>query len=256
MENSLREVITQRQYMGTATFDPRCKLFLLISIGFVSYFLTGNIPSLLMIMGFAVFISFGDGFSWAAKTAIFYMIVSYLNALLRYMPVPGLTVMMTVFGVTVLKLIPIVMVGRWVLKTTEMDDLTVAFQKMRMPQSVIISLVVMVRYMPTLVTEYRMIRNTMAIRGICDTWWKKLIHPLTTIEFVLIPLLMRCLKVTDELAASGSTRGLEREGARHAINHIHLGMKEYVAIIGTVIFLGSLVMLDQSAVGDIILWRV
>ena len=89
-----------------------------------------------------------------------------------------------------------------------------------------------------------------------DTWWKKLIHPLTTIEFVLIPLLMRCLKVTDELAASGSTRGLEREGARHAINHIHLGMKEYIAIIGTVIFLGSLVMLDQSAVGDIILWRV
>lgn len=256
MGNSLREIITQRQYMGTATFDPRCKLFLLLAIGFVSYFVTGNIPSFLMTMGFAAFISFGEGFLWAVKTVIFYIIVSYLNALLRYMPVPGLTVMMTVFGVTVLKLIPIVMVGRWVLKTTEMDDLTVAFQKMRVPQSVIISLVVMVRYIPTLVTEYRMIRNTMAIRGICDTWWKKIIHPLTTMEFVLIPLLMRCLKVTDELAASGSTRGLEREGARHAINPVQLGMKEYVTMVGTVLFLGSLVILDQSAVGDIILWRV
>ena len=61
-----------------------------------------------------------------------------------------------------------------------------------------------------------MIRNTMDIRGIGDTVWKQLIHPLATIEYILIPLLMRCLKVTDELAASGTTRGLELEGKRYA----------------------------------------
>lgn len=256
MGNSLREVITERKHGGTALLDPRCKLLLLISIGFVSYFLTGNIPSLLLILGFGLFLGFGGGASWAVKMILFYGILSYLNALLRYMPIPGLTVMMTVFGVTVLKLVPIVMVGRWVLKTTQMDDLIVAFQKMKMPQSVIIPFVVTVRYMPTLAAEYRMIRNTMAIRGICDTWWKKLLHPMATVEFILIPLLMRCLKVTDELAASGSTRGLEKEETRHAIHPVRWGGKETIAAAAAVLFLAALVLLDNTAIGDILLWRV
>ena len=52
----------------------------------------------------------------------------------------------------------------------------------------------------TLRIEYRQIRSTMDIRGISDTLWKRVSHPLATIEYILIPLLMRCLKVTDELA--------------------------------------------------------
>ena len=129
-----------------------------------------------------------------------YIIVAYLNALLRYVQVPVLSVIMSVFGVTLLKLIPIVMMGLWILRTTYMDDLMVALQRMRLPQAVTIPLVVMFRYIPTLRIEYRQIRSTMDIRGISDTLWKRVSHPLATIEYILIPLLMRCLKVTDELA--------------------------------------------------------
>ena len=60
----------------------------------------------------------------------------------------------------------------------------------------------------------------MDIRGISDTVWKRVSHPLATIEYILIPLLMRCLKVTDELAASGTTRGLELECKRYALRPI------------------------------------
>ncbi|MFQ7614050.1 MAG: energy-coupling factor transporter transmembrane component T [Roseburia faecis] len=146
-----------------------------------------------------------------------YIVVAYLNALLRYVQVPVLSVIMSVFGVTVLKLIPIMMMGLWILRTTYMDDLMVALQRMRLPQAVTIPLVVMFRYIPTLRIEYRQIRSTMDIRGISDTVWKRVSHPLATIEYILIPLLMRCLKVTDELAASGTTRGLELECKRYAL---------------------------------------
>ena len=64
-----------------------------------------------------------------------YIIVAYLNALLRYVQVPVLSVIMSVFGVTVLKLIPIMMMGLWILRTTYMDDLMVALQRMRLPGS-------------------------------------------------------------------------------------------------------------------------
>ena len=106
------------------------------------------------------------------KMIITYIVVAYLNALLRYVQVPVLSVIMSVFGVTVLKLIPIVMMGLWILRTTYMDDLMVALQRMRLPQAVTIPLVVMFRYIPTLRIEYRQIRSTMDIRGISDTVWK------------------------------------------------------------------------------------
>ena len=54
----------------------------------------------------------------AVKVVIFYAIVSVLSTLLKYIPIPVVSVIMSVFGVTVLKMVPIVLIGRWILKTT------------------------------------------------------------------------------------------------------------------------------------------
>jgi len=251
----ITELIEKNIFCGTAVLDPRCKFLMLIFIGLASYFINGDLTGILLMAVLGIFISGGNGMKWAIKMMAVYLLISFLNTLLRYVAIHGLSVIMSVFGVTVLKIIPIVMAGRWILRTTCMDDLMVSLERAKMPQSVTIPMVVMFRYIPTLGIEYRMIRNTMQIRGICDTFWKKLLHPLTTIEYILIPLLMRCLKVTDELAASGTTRGLERVNKRYALHVVHFGMKEYAVMAGTVLFLGGMVFLDQTSIGTISLWR-
>lgn len=164
MEEKIKQLIKQRQFKRTAALDPRCKMALLILIGCVSYFLNGEVASLILVVTLALFIAIGNGSKWAAKMLVFYVIVAYLNALLRYVSIPVLSVVMSVFGVTILKLVPIAMMGIWTLRTTHMDDLMVSLQRLRLPQSVTIPLVVMFRYIPTLRIEYRMIRNTMDIR--------------------------------------------------------------------------------------------
>ena len=186
-ETQIKQIIERQPLHGTALLDPRCKILLLVCIGFVSYFLAGEVVSLALMLVYGLFIALGNGGKWAAKMIITYIVVAYLNALLRYVQVPVLSVIMSVFGVTVLKLIPIVMMGLWILRTTYMDDLMVALQRMRLPQAVTIPLVVMFRYIPTLRIEYRQIRSTMDIRGISDTVWKRVCHPLATIEYILIP---------------------------------------------------------------------
>ena len=188
---------------------------------------------------------------------VFYVVVACLNSLLRYVSIPILSVMMSVFGVTILKLVPIAMMGIWILRTTHMDDLMVSLQRLRLPQAVTIPRVGNVSgYIPTLWIEYRMIRNTMAIRGISDTAWKRIFHPILTIEYILVPLLMRCLKVTDELAASGTTRGLELEEKRYALNPIHFSWREYIVTALGVGFLAGLLFLDHTFIGEIIIWRI
>ena len=249
MEENIKKLITQRQFQRTAALDPRCKVALLIMIGCVSYFLNGEVCSLVLVASFALFVAAGNGAKWAAKMLLFYIVIACLNALLRYISIPVLSVIMSVFGVTILKLVPIAMMGIWILHTTQMDDLMVSLQRLRLPQAVTIPLVVMFRYIPTLRIEYRMIR-------ISDTAWKQIIHPLATIEYILIPLLMRCLKVTDELAASGTTRGLELEEKRYALNSVRFSWKEYAVTALGIVFLALLLFLDYTSIGEIIIWRV
>ena len=71
-----------------------------------------------------------------------------------------------------------------------------------------------------------------------------------------IPVLMRCLKVTDELAASGTTRGLELECKRYALRPIRFSWPEVLVSLLGVVFLAALLFLDQTRIGEIILWRV
>lgn len=153
-EAQIKQIIERQPLHGSALLDPRCKILLLVCIGFVSYFLAGEVVSLALMLVYGLFIALGNGGKWAVKMIVIYIIVAYLNALLRYVQVPVLSVIMSVFGVTVLKLIPIMMMGLWILRTTYMDDLMVALQRMRLPQAVTIPLVVMFRYI--------------IIPGICD----------------------------------------------------------------------------------------
>lgn len=180
-EAQIKQIIERQPLHGSALLDPRCKILLLVCIGFVSYFLAGEVVSLALMLVYGLFIALGNGGKWAVKMIVTYIIVAYLNALLRYVQVPVLSVIMSVFGVTVLKLIPIMMMGLWILRTTYMDDLMVALQRMRLPQAVTIPLVVMFRYIPTLRIEYRQIRSTMDIRGISDTVWKRVSHLLSSL---------------------------------------------------------------------------
>lgn len=128
-ETQIKQIIERQPLHGTALLDPRCKILLLVCIGFVSYFLAGEVVSLALMLVYGLFIALGNGGKWAAKMIITYIVVAYLNALLRYVQVPVLSVIMSVFGVTVLKLIPIVMMGLWILRTTYMDDLMVALKE-------------------------------------------------------------------------------------------------------------------------------
>ncbi len=255
MNESIRKQITQVSFHGTARLDARLKLFMLVMLGIVSFFVNGDIPEIILMTSIAIFVCAGSAAKWGLSMLITYIIISYLNTYLSYVTIPVITLVMNIFGVTVLKIIPIVTLARWVLKSTYLDELTVSLERAKMPQTVTIPFVVMFRYIPTLLIEYKIIRNAMKIRGISDTFLKVIIHPFATIEYILIPLLMRCLKVSEELAASGSTRGIERYNKRHALLKVKFGLAEYIILVFVIMLVVFLFLLDNSSLGQINIWR-
>lgn len=254
-DKSVKDKITQVSFHGSARLDPRLKLIMLITLGCTSFFINGDVPELLLMLGVTVFICAGSAPGWGIRMLVIYIVISYLNTCLKYIPIPVVSLLMGIFGVTIIKAIPVISFGRWVMKSTYMDELAVALERAGLPRSVIIPFVVMFRYIPTLGIEYKMIRNTMKLRGVSDNFLKIILHPFATIEYILIPLLMRCLKVSDELAASGTTRGMERENERHCILKIGIGIREYMTAVFFVIFVVILFALDKSVIGQFVFWR-
>ncbi|HEP4951455.1 TPA: energy-coupling factor transporter transmembrane protein EcfT [Streptococcus pyogenes] len=87
--------------------------------------------------------------------------------------------------------------------------LIAVFQKCALPQNIILILLVIIRFIPTISGEFKTIREAMKVRGFTGSVKRVLFHPLQTMEYAVVPLIFRSIKVGDELAAASIVRGIE-----------------------------------------------
>lgn len=90
------------------------------------------------------------------------------------------------------------------------------FQKCAMPRSALLILVIIIRFIPTISGEIRAIREAMRVRGFVGNGWNGVLHPLKLMEYVVVPLIFRSIKVADELAAAAIVRGIEKPGKKQS----------------------------------------
>ena len=83
-EAQIKQIIERQPLHGSALLDPRCKILLLVCIGFVSYFLAGEVVSLALMLVYGLFIALGNGGKWAVKMIVTYIIVCLSQCPARY----------------------------------------------------------------------------------------------------------------------------------------------------------------------------
>lgn len=109
-------------------------------------------------------------------------------------------------------LTPVFLVS-WDLITTPPGELAAFLSRIHTPSPVILGLLVMFRFFPTMKSELRSVWLSMRNRGL--TMPIQLAgHPAASCEYVLVPLLLRCLQIADQLSVSAVARGAERPGKR------------------------------------------
>lgn len=87
--------------------------------------------------------------------------------------------------------------------------LTASLRKLPLPANTMLVLVVMLRFAPTVMLEFGEVREAMKIRGFLRSAGTVLRHPLSTLEYAIVPMVFRSLKIADELSASAIVRGIE-----------------------------------------------
>ena len=84
------------------------------------------------------------------------------------------------------------------------------FHKLMLPRNFVLILTVIIRFVPTIAGEFRTIKEAMKVRGFTGNFFHILSNPLRTLEYAIVPLIFRSIKVGDELSAAAIVRGIEK----------------------------------------------
>lgn len=117
----------------------------------------------------------------------------------------------------------------WDLITTPPGELSAFLTKIHAPTALILGLLVVFRFFPTMRTELCGVGRSMKNRGL--TAAKQLLfHPLTSFEYVLVPFLLRVLQIADQLSVSAVARCAERPGLRGSYYGKRVSFRDWAMI--------------------------
>ena len=112
------------------------------------------------------------------------------------------------------RIIPFLMLAIAIKERKNISEITTALGRCRLPKGIIISMTVMLRYFPSMKNDFLMIIEAMKLKGIDTSWRGILFHPLRMLEFVIVPMLFRSLRTSEELSCAVLVKGIENQGQR------------------------------------------
>ncbi len=218
--------------------DPRTKLLLIL----ICVFSAMIAPSLryefcLVILIGILGVLCGKG-KHALKAILFYTLV-YLFTVWTMDTMTGtLRTMFIAFLGLFHKVYPCGMLSGIVLSTTKVSEFLSAMNRIHAPKKLVISLAVMLRYVPTIREDWRFIKDAMKMRDVSPSLKGFLTHPGMTVECIYVPLMMAASKAADELSIASVTRGIENPRPRTCLEQIRFGMADWIVLLCFLAFFG------------------
>lgn len=211
--------------------DPRTKL-LILAITSVSVFLNESIliegafifiPFLLLLQAKHIRLAFKSGAAFIILLALPMLLVPHLPV-----TVGGILYM---FAVYIRKLIPCFMLGSLLIRTTKVSTFLAAISRLHLPKGFTIALSITLRYFPTMTEEWGFIKDAMSLRGISVSPAGLLFHPVRTMEYVYVPMLVSASKISDEITQAAITRGIDHLERRSCLENIRFRMRDALLLI-------------------------
>lgn len=227
--------------MAAVRIDPRTKLFLFVSTSVFAMSSAERMPCFFL-CSFLALLLFGAGQRvFALQGWLLYTFCLWiLPSICRVMPGAAGTLLLSL--VILFRLfVPIILALVLVFKTTQISEFMAAFEKLRVPSQIIIPVVIMFRFIPTVQEEWQSIRKAMAFRGISLDLWGIIRHPLQSMEYILIPLLISTVSIMDELAAASLARGLDSTGGQTSMAVVKMSTIDYAVILSGFIVILSFI---------------
>ncbi|ELK42502.1 MULTISPECIES: energy-coupling factor transporter transmembrane component T [Brevibacillus] len=128
------------------------------------------------------------------------------------------------------RMMPLVMIGATLMYSPP-GSIMCVLERMSVPRPITVMICILIRFFPVVLLEMKAIRDGIRARGIFPHWYSTLLHPAMAYECYFMPLVVRCLKLSAELASSAELRGIESDCARTSIHAFHFRTADAVALV-------------------------
>lgn len=129
--------------------------------------------------------------------------------------------------------------GMFLLFCATPTELIAALRRLHLPNILLIPLAVMMRFIPTIMREGKHILDSMRVRQVVDSSWKVLLHPITAIEYLVVPLISSTLRIAGDLSASAILRGLGSNSRPTTISRLGFRIFDVVVLLICVALLAA-----------------
>lgn len=228
----------QRLHELRSGLDVRTILCVLLLATVVSY--TVGMAAHVVLTGalFALMVALGDGRAGLKLALTYAVALGGLGIELRL----GFAVPPPMVLTLVYKVVPVVMPFHLLLSFPS-AKLTLGLRQLPLPRRVQLTLVVMLRFAPTVAHEASDVYDAMCTRGFLSSPLTVLRRPLDTLEYVIVPLVLRELTVADELAAAVIVRGIDSPCVKHGYYVNRMGGREVILVCASVVLCACLILL-------------
>ncbi|MEU6755474.1 energy-coupling factor transporter transmembrane component T [Streptomyces sp. NPDC046685] len=153
--------------------------------------------------------------------------VAFVLPLAAPWPVLGL---IGVMGEFTLRIVAVGSIAAHLIQTVSPTRFAAALRSARVPSAFTVSGAVMLRFVPTIITEAQAVRDAMRLRGL-GGWAAMLRHPLRAIEYFTVPLMASSLRAAEDLSASALLRGLGSQPNPTSMHPPRFGPADAVAVV-------------------------
>ena len=202
--------------------DPRTKLFLLLLSNLTLFFHVNLVTEAMLVVILLSLFFFSGRYKSGFRMAIFYgLMVSVDFLVIPYADGVFLN-LISMFSVGIRMMLPCVISGAYVFSTTTVGEMVCGLRKIKIPECIIVPSVTVIRFFPTITEDYRQIRNAMAFRGIATGKMAILRHPVQSLEYIMMPLLMNSSNVAQDLSVAAMTKGISMPGLRTSMTELRM----------------------------------
>lgn len=128
-------------------------------------------------------------------------------------------------------MLPTFMAGAYLMSTTSISELMHGLRKWRVPEAVLLTFAVMMRFLPTIKESYRTIRQSLKLRGVFVSGWDILKRPVIFFEYVLVPLLMSASRTAQDLAIASLTKAVGAQQERTEFKRSTFGKQDVALMV-------------------------
>lgn len=187
-------------------------LFILIVTFSITLFITDKIGYYIMLsISFFLLITYSKKFFFDMLMRYLFIIL-IINFLGKFTYTLGIASFLGLLLIGV-KLFPVFILGRILISLSPLTIMS-SLRKMGIPNYFSISVAVGLRFMDEIKIRIKEIRNGMKVRGLKLS----LLHPIHSFELYFIPLMYKCINVSETLTSSIISKGAEYETKKTSYN--------------------------------------